>query len=201
MDMKLTLRDVVFPIKKPLLYGSVWDSTFDGKGTPTLFWAIEIEVEDRKFFDYPLTLSFDYIKFSAQRWTELIGNSVDFTEPYDDDGIKPRAYSYVTSHNPVPRANLQILERDGGEFSILWKGILNPYGDRHYNNWFNEMPFSIEAQVTFMGINVMAYEQDTEQTVRERLTSCIALDNLVQQPIESIVNVPGRYECDFKPQL
>lgn len=111
-------------------------------------------------------------------WRDLEGKRWAF--PYDEKNYQewqdsPAGVFFSGEHRTIKECSFEVLKRDGGKFSIRWKGIADLFWGGDFDT---DVPFDCVFEAEFTGIVIPQYVADqTEKGLRENLGAIINLDD------------------------
>jgi hypothetical protein len=158
-------------------------------GDPRPFWSLEVWAEggwyeDQEAGDIEVELraTAEGMRFPIRRWTDVLGQTVDWAGPDDAKVGGPYGLIYLEVHDTIDRARLRFTERDGTAFRLEWEGFCNVYvyGGEGYER---DVPFSASGWARFTGVTVGGGGADTDESLRARLARYFDPHDFVQGPL------------------
>ena len=125
-------------------------------------------------------------RFAISRWQDIAGQEFHWDQPFNEEREIYNGYLYIFANGELPSATLRFGARTGNQFELTWTGTC----DIFWEEYAGDLPFSVTTPVTFTGIKVYGYENDSDATLHTRLARRIEVDDLHQQPIQ----VVGQYD-------
>lgn len=183
--MRLTIKDRTFTVQEATITGGIvdpyWRATYGPEYAERLMWSIDIQCEGEVYDgeNWEPRLYHEQLQFNVGSWKELEGAAYSWNDPAGPNG-EMEGGLYVFEHEPLTQGSLMIGRRSGSLFQLRWSGQCDIWWDEEYGGG---LPFLLECEAQFQGIQVNASARDNDDTVRERLARYIRLDGLKQQPI------------------
>jgi len=195
--MVLILKDKTFAIKNARLSATIpdpyWLRTYHPTGDPRLFWSLEVKAEEEADGEMSAPLaSRENLHFPIRRWVDVVGQIVEWSEPYDEKTGEPNGNFYVFEHGSIARACLTFPERNGVTFRFEWEGACDVFWDEDYGG---DVPFSASGWAEFTGVTAYGNESDTSESLRGRLAEYLDPRDFVQGPL---LREGHRYESGVK---
>jgi hypothetical protein len=183
--MQLILKEKPFALKSAKLSAAIpdpyWSRMYNPTGDTRLVWFLEVEAEPETEGEmWAPSISHENLHFPIRRWMDVVGQEVEWSEPYEEKSGAPNGRFYVFEHQDIPRARLQFLERNGVTFRFDWEGICDVFGDEEYDQ---NVPFSVSGWAEFTDIVVRGSESDTSETLRARLAEYLDPQDFTQGPL------------------
>jgi len=180
--MWITLRDLRFPIGRAELSAAVpdpyWSAKYNPSGDRRLFWYFELQGERAAGVEMWEPLVYHQnLHFPVRRWVEVAGQAVEWSTAVDDESGEPNGSFYVLEHEAISRGRLRFLERDGLRFRFSWDGVCDVFWDEEFGR---DVPFSAEGWAMFTEVIVRGSENDTAESLRERLEGYLETRDFVQ---------------------
>jgi hypothetical protein len=186
--MTLTLRDRVFETKQGELVAGIrdpyWSKKYDKNKPVFLSWELEFGTKGTVYDDERWTPGVYHhnLRFNVRRWTDILGEVVEWNTPYDVATGERHGGFYVFEYENISRAKLCFVERDGFNFHVKWDGFCNVYsGDDAYGA---DVPFSLDAWATFTRIRVNGSEFDTNESLWGRLAKFVDPEDYILHSTE-----------------
>lgn len=183
--MGLILKDRSFVIERATVSATIpdpyWSRKYNPGGDPRLFWCLDVKAkpEDHDGEILEVLVYHENLHFPIRRWTEVAGQLVEWSAPYDEDSGEPNGGFYVFEHAAIHRARLRFGERDGVRFRFGWEGVCDVFWDEEH---WQEVPFAASDWADFTGVTVRASESDTPESMRHRLAQYLDVRDFVQGP-------------------
>lgn len=194
--MEFILKENLFAIKSAELSATVLDPYWLGKYHPTgdarLFWCLEVEAEGEVDDEvYSPSAAVEEMRFPIRRWTDMVGQTIEWSGPADEKAGVPNGRFYLDDHGRISRGRLQFFERDGAQIRFQWDGVCDVlWGDED----LHDVPFSAKGWARFSRVTVHGSASDTEDSLRRRLDENIDSRDFVQGQL-----LPGtRYDSGVK---
>src|SRR5215213_1649428 len=148
--MEFILKDKPFLIKSAELFATILNPArlprHLPEGDPRPFWSLEVWAEGDWYEDEEMggveteaRATAEEMRFPIRRWTDVLGQTIEWAGPYDQKVGGPYGIFYLEEHDRIGRARLRFTERDGTAFRFEWEGVCNVYGDEGYER---DVPFS-----------------------------------------------------------
>ncbi len=155
------------------------------EGDPQPFWSLEVWAEgkwyeDEETGDVEARATAEEMRFHIRRWTDVVGQTVEWAGPYDQKVGGPYGHFYLEEHDRIGRARLRFTERDGAAFRFEWEGVCDVNGNEGYER---DVPFSAAGWARFTGVGVLGGGADTDESLRSRLARYFDPHDLVQGPL------------------
>ena len=169
--MRLALRDKTFALKSAKLSAAIPDPyglrTYNPDGDASLIWSLDLASEREPEGEmWRPRVYHESLRFPIYRWGEVAGQTVEWSERFDEESSEPNGGFYVQEHGAISRARLRFLERDGVTFRFEWAGACDVFWDDEYGQ---DVPFLASGWAEFTGVIVRGSESDTDETLRDRL--------------------------------
>ncbi len=156
--MNLTIADTSYIITNATLLGYIKDPAHANLYSEPvefgLFWRLEVKVRDEwiqfahEWLHYP----------NLRRWMDLVNQTVSWDEPKDKKSGELIATWYggnfISGHHEIPQAVLRFVEIQGSKLHLQWRGRCAGYPAGSRNRPEEELPFSIDCWVDFIGVSV-----------------------------------------------
>jgi hypothetical protein len=183
--MRLTLKDKTFALQSARLSATIPDPYWERMYTPTgdarLFWSLEVVAEQGTGGEiWGPRVYHENLHFPIRRWMDVVGQAVEWSEPYEEESGEPNGGFYVVEHGDIPSAHLRFTERDGVSFRFEWEGVCDVFWDDEYGQ---DVPFSASGWAEFTGVIVRGSESDTDETLRGRLAQYLEPGDFAQGPL------------------
>lgn len=183
--MAITLKNRSFEIQSATLSAAVpdpyWCRKYDPTGDPRLFWMLHVRATretDGEFWEP--RVYHENLHFPIRRWMDVVGQTVEWSGPYDDESGQPNGGFYVLEHGDIARARLCFAERDGARFRFEWEGVCDVFWNEEYGQ---NVPFSASGWAEFTGVTVRGNDSDTDQTLSLRLAEYLDTSDFIQGPL------------------
>jgi hypothetical protein len=153
-----------------------WCDTYNKGRGKSFLWSIQFDAEERIINDdsHAPSVGFDGLNFlTIANWQQLLGISLSWSAPICTSTGKRYGMTYDLAHHLIVKCELRITQCDGCEFHVVASGE-NEEGQA----------FEIDAPAKFLGVYVHGSGRDTDESVRERLSGYLSLDNLKAGPLE-----------------
>jgi hypothetical protein len=181
---RILLKDRSFEVESATVGARVPDPNHSNQyNYAGLTWILEIDAMERIFDNVAWRpgIYHDSLRLPVRRWTDIVGRELRWTSSFDEQTGKPNGSFYVFEHAEIVEASLRFLDRDRRAIHILWTGLCNVFwGDEYGVN----VPFEVDAWLSFAEIIVNGSERDTDESLRERLVQHIDVKDFVQQPMQ-----------------
>lgn len=204
--MTLILRDLTFEIQEAEIAAALcdpyWCATYNNGQGKDLSWGLDVYAEPSEEHEMePPYLYSQSLYFPIRHWMDLAGQSASWEAPCDEVTGKANGGCYVLNHEDISKAHLRFLDRNGPEFRVEWDGLCNIFWDETYGE---DVPFSLQTTARFNGVIVYGNDNDTADSMRERLALHLDPDDFIQQEVRDDGN---RYDsgigirhCLFVPK-
>ncbi|HEV2802290.1 MAG TPA: hypothetical protein VGW12_17595 [Pyrinomonadaceae bacterium] len=195
--MGFILKDKQFAIRSAELSATIpdpcWVRKYDPARDPRPYWSLEVWVEGDLGIEEEARATAEEMRFQIRRWTDIVGQTVEWTAPSDKKAGRPYGLPYgnfyLGEHDIISRARLRFTERDGVQFKFEWEGACNVYLDDEDRR---DVTFSAEGWARFSGVGVLGSAADTDESLRSRLAWYFDPHDLVQGPL-----IRREYRRDF----
>jgi hypothetical protein len=182
--MGFILNDKPFPIRSAELFATIpnpyWVRKYDPANNPRPFWSLDVWVEGELGTEDEARATAEEMRFQIRRWTDIVGQTVEWAGTYDAKAGGPYGGFYLGVHDSIGRARLRFTEREGTAFRFEWEGACNVYLDEGYRH---DVPFSATGWARFMGVTVGGGGADTDESLRGRFAQYFDLRDFVQGPL------------------
>ena len=186
--MGFILNDKPFAIRSAELSATIpdpdWVRKYDPARDPRPYWSLEVWVEGDLGIEDEARASAEEMRFPIRRWTDVVGQTVEWTAPSDKKAGRPYGLPYgnfyLGEHDIISRARLRFTERDGVQFRFEWEGACNVYLDDEDRR---DVPFSAAGWARFTGVGVLGSGADTDESVRGRFAQFFDPRYFVQGPL------------------
>ncbi len=168
--MHLKIRNIVLPLSTATLTGTLADPFqkryYEYRDYENVQWSLDYEVDknaiDRNLDDNPIQqepyLYHHQLHLDISDWRDLAGHSLSWENPvthikcpYDciHNGIM-----YIYEHAEVPCSRLQFGRWFGSHIEVSWKGLCNIYWSEEDGDYYENVPFELNALTHFKWISV-----------------------------------------------
>lgn len=184
--MEFILKDKPFAIKSAELFATIpnphWVRKHDPANDPRPFFSLEVWIEGELGTDTEARASAEEMHFPIRRWTDVVGQTVEWSRRPDQKTGGPYGNFYLGVHDSISRARLRFTEKDGLRVRFEWEGVCNVYWDDDYRK---DVPFSVSGWARFTGVTVYGGGPDNDESMRDRFAQYLDPDDFVQGPLIS----------------
>ncbi len=167
-ECRIVEAEIIATIRDPY-----WCDTYNNGQDKSISWSISFEAESVNEEFKPAGVDFDGLPIRVNNWHNLVGYALQWTEAINPETDDRYGLTYVYDHLLITGGDLLVTKRAGATFQIIASGLDEA-----------KQKFAINAPATFKGIYVRGSENDTSETIFQRLKEQIDDANLTGTPFK-----------------